>query len=280
MTIEVLELHVYPLKSCRGIALREMTLTPQGPAHDRQWMVIGDTGRPVTQREIPHLSQIETALQDEVLVLSHPDHGQVELPMEAAALSAGELIHTRLWKDECAIVEASEDASSWLTRAVGSSKPLRIVRMAPGYTRPQSHPDELGKETHVQFADAGPYLVIDVASLDRVNQALVEKGEAAVPMNRFRPNIVVRGMAAFGEHRQARLGTKDYCFFFRMPCERCVIPTIDQSTSVPHPTKEPFATLRDLNPREPKRRQPLFGQYATLEAGEGESIAIGDIWPG
>jgi uncharacterized protein YcbX len=183
----------------------------------------------------------------------------------------------KVWNDECDTVVASDAASRWLTQAVESSTALHIVRMAPGFVRAQSSPAELGADTQVQFADAAPFLIANEASLDRLNKVLLSKDEAAVPMNRFRPNIVIRGLEPFGEHRQHMLGNAVYRFNFRTPCERCVVTTIDQETSIPHPRKEPFATLRDLNPRDLERRQPLFGQYATLQDWAGGKIAVGDL---
>ncbi len=281
---EVRELFVYPLKSCKPIALREAELTPEGLRFDRQLMVVNASGRAQTQRDISLLSQIHTALRGDVLVLSRPGYGSTELSLldESQALKHQPLEMkpaqtVNVWKDECNTVAASDEASLWLTQAVESSMALNIVKMAPGFIRAQSSPAELGEDTHVQFADAAPFLIVNEASLDRLNEVLLGKGETAVPMNRFRPNIVIRGLDPFGEHEQQVLGNAFYRFNFRMPCERCVVPTIDQETSVRHPRKEPFATLRDLNPRDPERRQPLFGQYATLQDWAGGKIAVGDL---
>jgi len=276
---KIRELFVYPLKSCRPIALREAELTPQGFRFDRQLMVVSQSGRAQTQRDIPLLSQIQTALRGDLLVLSRPGYGSTELSLleDRQPLKTKQTHTVKVWKDECDTVGASDDASRWLTEAVQSSTPLNIVTMAPGFTRAQSSPAELGEDTRVQFADAAPFLVVNEASLDRLNEVLRSKGETAVPINRFRANIVIRGVDPFGEHKLGVLGNDFYRFNLRIPCERCVVPTIDQQTSVRHPRKEPFATLRDLNPRDLERRQPLFGQYATLEAGSGGKIAVGDL---
>jgi len=278
VSAEVRTLFVYPIKSCKAIPLTGAQLTPQGFRHDRQWMVLNDAGRPQTQRDIPHLSQIEIALDGETVVLSRPGHGSVAMPISDLPRPGPEaLVHTKLWKDECETVLASEEASRWLTQALGSHQALRLVRMAPGFTRPQSSPEALGADTHIHFADAGPFLIIGEASLQRLNEVLAGKGESTVPMNRFRPNIVVRGLQPFGEHAGGMLGNARYRFNLRVPCERCVVPTIDHESSELHPKKEPFNTLRDLNPRDLEKRQPLFGQYATLEMGAGEKMAVGDV---
>ena len=274
--VSVESLHVYPLKSCKGIDLSEAELTPQGFPHDRQWMIVAENGRALTQREIPLMSQVETALEGGDLILSRAGYGGISIPLEhSAPPGSEELITVKLWRDEIQTVLAGAEASRWVSEALQSDKPLRIVRIAPGFERPQSNPDELGADTRIQFADAAPYLFIDKASLQQLNQVLEEKGEDAVPMNRFRPNVVIQGLKPFSEHDLNFLGNDKAGFDFRIPCERCVVPTIEQSTSVRHPRKEPFATLRDVNPLDPKRRQPLFGQYATLH-GSGGRIAAGD----
>lgn len=275
--VEVTGLFVYPVKSCRGISLGQAVLTSQGFRHDRQWVIVAENGRALTQRDNPLMAQIETQLDGEQLHLSRAGHGSVSVPIEAAGTaSSDDIITIKIWKDECRTVSAGDEASQWLGEALETDKSLRLVRMADGHERPQSMSEELGAETRIQFADAAPYLFIDEASLQKLNEVLAQKGESAVPINRFRPNVVISGLEAFAEHEQNALGNDKYRFDFRIPCERCVIPTIDQQTAVPHPRKEPFATLREINPRESKRRQPLFGQYATLQSGAGTLISVGD----
>jgi uncharacterized protein len=279
MKAEIRGLFVYPLKSCRPIALHEAELSPQGLKFDRHFMVVSESGRAQTQRDIPLFSQIHTALDGDMLVLSRPGYGSAELPLLDHGHPPGtQQVQTiEVWNDECDTVVAGEAASRWLTQATQSSTALKIVRMAPGFVRAQSSPARLGADTQVQFADAAPFLIANEASLDRLNKVLLGKGEVVVPMNRFRPNIVISGLEPFGEHGQHMLGNDVYRFNFRTPCERCVVTTIDQETSIPHPRKEPFATLRNLNPRDLERRQPLFGQYATLQDWAGGKITVGDL---
>jgi uncharacterized protein len=277
-TVKVLELFTYPVKSCRPIALHQAKLGLQGFAFDRQWMVVKENGRALTQRETPLLSQIQVFITDGMLELARTGHGSIQLPLLPDVLSQqeGEIQAIKLWGDACDTVEVSSEASRWLTQALESSAAINLVRMAPGFIRPQSDPEHLGEHTRVQFADTAPYLVIDESSLQKLNEVLIGKGESAVPMNRFRPNIVIRGLTAFSEHQQHSLRNDRFCLQFRMPCTRCVVPTIDQDTSRRHEFMEPFTTLLDINPLNLKRRQPLFGQYATLENGAGELISLGD----
>ncbi len=281
-TVEVLQLFSYPVKSCMPIALPQAKLGLQGFAFDRQWMVVSHNGRALTQRDAPLLSQIQVSITDGVLQLARARHGSIQLPVMPDEISDDlpgqktKVQTVKLWGDACDTVEFSSEASRWLTQALESSTAMKLVRMAPDFIRAQSSPEQLGKDTQVQFADAAPYLVIDESSLQKLNEVLINKGESAVPMNRFRPNIVIRGLSAFGENQQLSLRNDRYSLQLRMPCARCVVTTIDQDTSLRHERKEPFATLREINPQDPKRRQPMFGQYTTLENGAGEIISPGD----
>ena len=148
--------------------------------------------------------------------------------------------------------------------------------MAPGFVRPQSQPEKLGKKTATHFADAAPFLVANESSLDVLNHELETRGHNTVPMNRFRPNIVVRGLAPFAEHEIAELSSENYRLGLCHPCERCVVTTIDQATGIKTPDRQPFRTLGEINPMPGTKRSPAFAQNAILKEGDGQAIALGD----
>jgi uncharacterized protein YcbX len=152
--------------------------------------------------------------------------------------------------------------------------------MKPGFQRPQNRPELLGENTTTFFADAAPYLVANEASLDALNQSLVAGGHQAVPMNRFRPNIIIRGLEAFAEHRLSRLDGEGFRLGFCHPCERCVVTTIDQETAEKHPGRQPFKTLRDINPMPAKKPAPAFGHNAILSQGEQTTLNTGSTLTG
>jgi uncharacterized protein YcbX len=61
--VEVTGLWVYPVKSCRGIALDEARLNKYGFEHDREWMVVTEQARDnlrsfVTLRQIPRMALV------------------------------------------------------------------------------------------------------------------------------------------------------------------------------------------------------------------------------
>jgi len=270
---EISGLTIYPVKSMQGIELESAELTPHGLANDRRFMVVRANSRFVTQRDMSRLALVHTSLDEDGIVLSMDGRGYVTVPFMAAG---GERIDTKVWGDECETVDQGEDISCWLTQALESSSRLRLVRMAPGFVRPQGQPENLGEKTSTHFADAAPFLVANESSLDVLNQELEKRGHSPVPMNRFRPNIVVRGLAPFAEHEIAELSSENYRLGFCHPCERCVIPTIDQATGIKNPDHQPFRTLGEINPMPGTERSPAFAQNAILQKGEGQTITLGD----
>ena len=271
--IEITGLTIYPVKSMKGIGLARATLTPQGLEHDRRFMVVRENGRFVTQRDLPRLALVHTTLDQDRIVLSMDGHGDIALPSDDAA---GERIKTKVWGDPCDTLDLGEEIFRWLTGALRSESPLRLVRMAPDYVRPQTQPDKLGADTHTFFADAAPFLVAGESSLARLNTELETRGHRTVPMDRFRPNIVVRGLEPFAEHETGGLESDRYGLKFCHPCERCVVTTIDQTTAEKDPGWQPFKTLRDINPVPGKKPAPAFGQNAILQGGDGQTITRGD----
>jgi len=270
----ITRLTIFPIKSMKGNDLDSTELTSAGLARDRRFMVVRANGRFVTQRDLPRLALIRTALVEDGVRLSLESHGERTVPFTSRG---GEPVSTKVWGDECQAVDEGEDVSRWLTSALQSENPLRLVRMAEGFVRPQGNPLELGEDTHTFFADAAPFLVANEASLEALNRELAERGLSQVPMNRFRPNIVVRGLEPFAEHGLAIMRSAGYGLNLCYPCERCVVTTIDQATAQKDSDWQPFRTLRDINPVPGKKPAPAFGQNAALEHGAGTRISVGDV---
>ena len=271
--VEVTGLFVYPVKSMRGIELGAAHLTPLGLEHDRRFMVVRENGEFVTQRNLPLLALIETALEPGGVVLSRQGFGHIFVPFDA---EGGATLNTRVWKDKCLATDQGDTISRWLTEALESTDRLLLVAMQSGFERPQGKADMLGADTRTLFADAAPFLIANEASLARLNRELVERGHLALPMNRFRPNIVIRGPDAFAEHRIGALSNGDYGLAFCHPCERCVVTTIDQSTAVRNPDREPYNTLAEINPMPGRDKKPAFGHNAILSGARNRTIRTGD----
>jgi uncharacterized protein YcbX len=265
-------LHVYPVKSCKGIAVESAELLSTGLKYDRGWMLVWPNGNFLCQRQMPKLALLDTALGSNSLELSF-DGSHYSVPYEN---DGGQEVHSRVWTDDCRAIDEGAAVSAWLTDRLGSDRSIRLVRMAPGFVRPPRKVKGDGEPLGAQFADAGPYSVVSEASLDRLNEVLKENGERGVPMNRFRPNIVVNGLDAFAEHDVATARCEDYSLTFRGRINRCIMTTIEQSTAEKHPKMEPFKTLRQLNPNPDSPAKPTFAHYASLTSDEHATISVGD----
>jgi uncharacterized protein YcbX len=272
-TSKITGLFIYPVKSMKGVALNQAKLTSKGLKHDRNWMVVRENGRFVTQREIPQMALVHTDLNQSGLVLSMPGHGSINIPMDS--FDGNETV-VKVWEDVCKAMDQGDTTSRWLTRALGSEDSLRLVRMNPGFKRPQRKPDILGEDTSTGFADASPFLLANEASLERLNSVLKSNALQSVPMDRFRPNIVVQGLEPFAEHKLTGLSGKNYQFKLCAPCQRCVITTINQETAEKDLHGQPFKTLQNMNPMPANKNAPAFAQYAILTNGDRQYISVGD----
>lgn len=274
MVSSVKSLHIYPVKSLRGISLEASELLDTGLRWDRHWLLVDRHGQFLSQRRLPAMARIATALREHQLVLHC--QGQPELCVSVDR-PGGEPQLTEVWGDRCTVVDQGDTAARWLARALGSEHEPRLVRMAGGYLRPQKHPERYGTQTHTQFADSAPYLVANQGSLDSLNKTLTANQQAPVPMNRFRPNIVVEGLEAFREHELASLEGPCYTLEICFPSERCIMTTMNQETGEADPAGEPFKTLRRINPMPKPKTGPAFGELTTLSRGVNSTIAVGDI---
>lgn len=274
--MKITRLNIYPVKSLGGITLDQAELGVRGLAHDRQWMVVDDIGRFVTQRQLPHMARIVASLDDEALVLAHPGTEPLCIPLQRDDQPR---LPVYVWDDQCQALDEGAEAAAWLGAVLGDYKGsgLRLVRFAPDQHRAvEPHFLEPGELAHTAFADGYPFLVVSEASLVEVNRVLQAKGLAQVPMARFRPSIVVEGAAPFAEDGWSSLATPDGAIRLglRKPCQRCKITTVDQASGEIAVPGEPLRTLVAMNTR--LTPGGYFGQNAILLAGEGQTIAVGD----
>jgi MOSC domain-containing protein len=162
----------------------------------------------------------------------------------------------RVWADEVAAVDAGEGAARWLGRLLRQD--CRLVFMPPQTRRPVD-PHYARRGETVSFADGFPLLLVSEASLAALNARLAQP----VPMNRFRPNLVVAGCEAFAEDRWRRIRIGALELDVVKPCSRCAIPAIDQATGQRDPEiNRALAAFRRFE------GQILFGQNL-LHAGPG-----------
>lgn len=224
-------LFLYPVKSCRGLAVTSAELDDHGIIGDRRFMIVtAADGMFLTQRSHPRMALIETTLTKDALALSSPRRGEITIPLDT---SSGPRRVT-VWKSTVNADDCGEEAAEWLTDFLGL--PLRMVRMGGTYQRPMLKAAAQAGDV-VSFADSCPFLIISEASLADLNSRLAQP----LPMNRFRPNLVVAGCKPYAEDDWARLRIGDLVFRTAGPCTRCTITTTDQLTAVRG--KEPLKTL-------------------------------------
>jgi uncharacterized protein YcbX len=232
-------LYIYPIKSVRGPAPGEAVVEPWGLAGDRRWMLVDEAGRFLTQREWPRLSSAcASPLAGGGIRITAPGRR----PLTLSAPKAGRARRVRIWHDEVEAMPAGPEAASWFGALLGNDaelvyldEPARRRPVDPRYGRPG--------ET-VSFADGYPLLITTISSLDALN-SLIARGkhpaEGPLPMNRFRPNVVVDGTNAWAEDGWRRIRLGEVTFRVVKPCSRCVVTTTDQETA--ERGREPLRTL-------------------------------------
>jgi uncharacterized protein YcbX len=239
--MEIVGLNVYPIKACRGTVLEQAVLDAQGIRFDRRWMIVhADSGRFITQRESPELSRIvPTVSETGTLSLTFDSLSPLSLPYQPDPALAP--VTVTVWGFTGEALDCGHLAAEWLSAALGSN--YRLVRTPEMFTR-RVNPTYARPDDRVGFADGYPLLLASLASLDDLNARLLERGAEPVPMNRFRPNIVVRGTSAWEEDHWKVLAVQNSDLTFRVakPCARCAVTTIDQFTSEKTGV-EPLATL-------------------------------------
>jgi uncharacterized protein len=261
--VRITALNIYPVKGCRGIALDSARIAATGFEHDREWLITRPDGRFMTQREEPRLALIETALTSEGLRLRVPGGAELHTPFAAQ----GKEVEVTCWKDRCAALDAGDEAAQFLTSYLGA--PYRLVRFDARRKRPSNAQWTPGVEALNQFTDGFPWLLTSEASLEDLNGRLSRK----LPMNRFRPNIVVSGLPPFGEDRIHELSAAGVRLRRAKPCARCIVTTTDQATGT-RDGDEPLRTLARFR-MDRELKGVIFGQNLILIEGIGAQLRVG-----
>ncbi|MDI5966725.1 MOSC domain-containing protein [Streptomyces sp. SL13] len=264
-------LHVYPVKSAQGAAPERADVEPWGLAGDRRWVVVNGDGRAVTQREAPRMTQVVAVPQaDGGIVLRAPGTA----PLTVAVPTGGGTSRVWIFSTPVEAAGAAPEAAAWWSAFLGAD--LRLFHLDdPAGGRPIPPHDNRGRDDgRVSFADSHPLLLTSTASLAALNR-LVARGDHAgdgpLPMNRFRPNMVVDGTGPWVEDDWRRVRVGEVVMRVVGPCARCVITTTDQE----HGTrgKEPLRTLA-------RHRRfgggLMFGQNLVPESGG--TLRVGDTF--
>lgn len=251
---ELSALFYYPIKACRGIEVNASDVERMGLEGDRRMMVVTPAGGFLTQRDYPRLALVSPTISKDQLSLSAPGMDSITIPM----LKSGTTRPVDIWRSKGVLaVDQGKLAAGWFSEWLGAD--VRLVHFAEGYLRRVNERYAVNADDHTGFADGYPILLASEESLADLNARL----DSPVPMNRFRPNVVVKGCEAFAEDTWSRIRIveaqaepgRSVEMAVVKPCARCVVTTIDKESL--EKSKEPLKTLASY------RKQPggaMFGQ--------------------
>ncbi|WP_034294983.1 MOSC domain-containing protein [Herbaspirillum sp. RV1423] len=270
-------LHSYPIKSCGGISLREADISESGLSLDRSWMLVDRDGRFLSQREHPLMATIATSIGQDALIVRAPDMQALSVPLQYDACVGK--VPVAIWKDNVEALDCGAEMHEWFSSCLGTD--ARLVRFDPAVRRICSRRWTGEATATTQFSDGFPILVVGEASLQDLNQRLQKKGAPTLPMDRFRPNVVLAGLEAYEEDYLDTLtigepGTEVIIKLVK-PCARCPIPGIDQQTGLRDPRwpNEPLDTMATYRANDRVDGGLTFGQNAIVVQGAGRRLRLG-----
>lgn len=259
------EINIYPIKSLGGISLKNSIVENRGLQFDRRWMLVDDQNKFLTQREFPKMATVGVEIAKDNLNVSY-ENQTLEIPFEP---NTNETASVKIWSNRCRARIYEKRINEWFSEILQSD--CRLVLMPEETKRKVNYFYAVHKIDVVSFADGYPVLLIGENSLADLNSRL----DAPVPMNRFRPNLVVSGADAFAEDGWKQIKIGNVRFHIVKPCARCVITTIDQAKGEKQGV-EPLKTLSSFRiPKRSVKKKILFGQNLIAE-NVGESLKIGD----
>ncbi len=241
-SVKVTGLFSYPVKGGRAISHSTASVLTTGFTHDREWMVVDARSSPaqfITQRQCAAMAKLRVdANADGGLTLATDggDTLRVEPP------SRNSLIKVKVWNHETIALDAGDAAAQWLARKLGLSHAVRLVRFNRDMRRDCNRLYAGDSGAHTYFADGYPLLVTNTASLADLNRRIGGGTDTALPMNRFRPNLVIDGLPAWDEDHVDTLTMGGVVLKLAKPCVRCEVTTADQATGM-RPSDEPLNTL-------------------------------------
>ncbi len=273
--MKISEINIYPVKSLGGISLNISKIKERGLEFDRRWMLTDENGEFLTQREFPKMATIEIQFCEDHLNVSCKNES-LKIPFD---LEKNKKQKVRLWQSVCDASVLPKEINNWFSDVLETK--CQLVYM-PDETKREINQLFRQNDEIVSFADGYPILVIGENSLEHLNKKLEKE---KLPMNRFRPNLVVSGSDAFAEDHWKKIKIGNTVFRSTKPCARCVITTINQDEGA-FDGKEPLKTLatfrkaKDVFPDEFEnfglsKNDVLFGQNLVAE-NFGEVIKVGD----
>ncbi len=270
--MRVKSLHIYPIKSCRGISLSESEVTPKGFKNDREYMIVNSAGKFLTQRQHPQLATLAVEIEGDYLCLftevGVKESGRKDY-FRLRPITEGKTTLVQVWRDSTEAIDQGDEVADWLENFLGF--PCRLVKQSEYHIRPIDPNYAGNSNSPVSFADGYPYLITNTASLEELNRKIPDEGDR-VPMNRFRPNIVIETDKPFIESQWREIIIGDVRFSLVKPCTRCIITTTNQDTGERNINQEPLKTLQTFRKG---KEGIMFGenmipqQTGTIKVGDG-----------
>ncbi len=284
--MQISEINIYPIKSLKAISLEGAVVEKRGLRFDRRWMLTDRDGMFFTQRETPKMATIAVRVDSGQLIVESETAGTLTIPFEPDRATRQNVVG---WQSEVAGEVYTGEVSEWFSDVLGRS--CQLVLMPESSERHVSEQFDRGDDI-VSFADGYPLMMLGEGSLAEVNERLHDRyrgdeyGEKLpLPMNRFRPNLVVRGSDPFAEDRWAKIRVGEAIFRVVKPCGRCVMTTVDQARGEfdgkePLKTMATFRMAKDVFPNTFEElgqtaNAVLFGENLIPE-NPGATIRVGD----
>ncbi len=264
------QIFIYPVKSLRGVVVTTSPVDALGLLGDRRFMIVDANGQFLTQRALPKMALVTTSLLGRQLTLSAEHFGAINVALTPDP--AAPRLPVTIWKSTRLLAEdCGPDAADWIGEFL--QQRCRLVRIGADFNRPILKATYPSAGNVVNFADAFPFLIISNASLDHLNNRLRAQGEEPVPMDRFRPNLVVSDCPPFAEDTRPRFRIGEITFISAGPCARCRVTTIDQRTA--ETSSEPLRTLAAFRRELTDSSAVNFGQNLLHETKTG-ALSVGD----
>ena len=269
------ELTLYPVKSCAGIALKEAQLTKAGLAsqlvYDREWMIIDADGVALTQRTHPKMALIVPRIKADTLELRMPGMLALDLALDLPDPVNTPRLNVSVWESTILAFDCGQLCATWVSKALDT--PCRLVRFHSEATRYAQAEWTGAVQAPTLFADGFPLLLIGQSSLDDLNQKLKQAGRMPLPMNRFRPNIVISDCPAFEEDYAQELVCGEIRITPVKPCSRCNLPAVEQSTGIVGPDPMDIMSTYRADPR--LDGAISFGMNCIVSGGAGQILRVG-----
>lgn len=254
---------IYPVKSLAGIRVDHWPVTAKGLLFDRHWMLVDADFQFLSQRRLPRMALISTALTSTHLIISAPNQADLVLGLQE---QSEKIFNVQVWHDQCAAQGVSETADRWFSEVL--EIPCHLV-FQPEYGVRQVDQQYALPQDQTSFSDGFPFLITTQSSLAALNALL----PAPIEMARFRPNLVIANCLAFAEDTWREISINQIQFRLPKPCARCPVPTIDPITAMYR--KEPLKTLSQHRQWQHKvyfGQNALHNQLGTLHNGAAVTI--------